>query len=66
MRSSRDNPKYNIVKIGHNSEEGSRVEETSLSSCRAASTDIPDPLSQLLPIIHRFWQVYRATSRIFT
>ena len=24
-------------------------------SCRAASTDIPDPLSPLLPIIHRFW-----------
>ena len=26
------------------------------SSCRAASTDIPDPLSSLLPIIHRLWQ----------
>ena len=27
------------------------------SSCRAASTDIPDPLSPLLPIVHRLWQV---------
>ena len=36
------------------------------SSYRAASTDIPDPLSPLLPIIHRFWQVFRATSRILT
>ena len=36
------------------------------SSCRAASTDIPDPLSPLLPIVHRFWQVFRATSRILT
>ena len=32
------------------------------SSCRAARTDIPDPLSPLLPIIHRLWQVFRATS----
>ena len=37
---------------------------SSSSSCRAASTDIPDPLSTLLPIIHRFWEVFRATSRI--
>ena len=39
---------------------------SSLSSCRAASTDIPDPLSPLLPIIHRFWLVLKATSRILT
>ena len=31
------------------------------SSCRAASTDIPDPLSPRLPIIHRLWQVFRVT-----
>ena len=36
------------------------------SSCRAASTDIPDPLSPLLPIIHRPRQVFRDTSRILT
>ena len=36
------------------------------SSCRAASTDIPDPLSPLLPVVHRLWQVFRATPRIFT
>ena len=35
-------------------------------SCRAASTDIADPLSPLLPIVHRLWQVFRATSRILT
>ena len=39
---------------------------SSSSSGRAASTDIPDPLSPLLPIIHRFWQVFRTTSRILT
>ena len=37
-----------------------------LSSCRAASTDIPDPLSPLFPIVHRLRQVFRDTSRIFT
>ena len=30
---------------------------SSSSLCRAASTDIPDPLSPLLPIVHRLWQV---------
>ena len=39
---------------------------SSWSSCCAASTDIPDPLSPLLPIVHRLWQVFRATSRILT
>ena len=38
----------------------------SSSSCRAASTDIPDPLSPLLPIVHCLWQVFRATSCILT
>ena len=38
----------------------------SSSSCRAASTDIPDPLSPLFPIVHRLWLVFRATSRILT
>ena len=36
------------------------------SSCRAASTDILDALSPLLPIVHRHWQVFRATSRVLT
>ena len=35
---------------------------SSSSSCRAASRDIPDPLSPLLPIIHRLRQVFRVTS----
>ena len=39
---------------------------SSSSSCRATSTDIPDPLLPLLPIVHRLWQVFRATSRILT
>ena len=39
---------------------------SSSSSCRAASTDIPDPLSPLFPIVHRLWQVLRATSCILT
>ena len=41
-------------------------ESSSSSSCGATSMDIPDPLSPLLPIIHRFWQVFRATSHILT
>ena len=36
------------------------------SSCRAACMDIPDPLSPLFPVVHRLWQVFRATSRILT
>ena len=39
---------------------------SSSSFCRAASMDISDPLSPLLSIIHHFWQVVRATSRIHT
>ena len=39
---------------------------SSSSSCRAASTDIPDPLLPLLHIVHRLWQVFRAKSRILT
>ena len=40
--------------------------KASSSSCRAGSTDIPDPLSPLLPIVHRSRQVLRTTSRILT
>ena len=36
------------------------------SSCRATSMDISDPLSPLLPIIHRLWQVFRVTSCVLT
>ena len=39
---------------------------TSSSSCRGASTDIPDPLSPHLPFVHRLRQVFRATSYILT
>ena len=39
---------------------------SSSSSCRAISTDIPDPLSPPLPIIYGFRQVLRATSFIYT
>ena len=39
---------------------------SSSSPCHAARTDIPDPLSPLLPIVHHLWQVFRATSRILT
>ena len=37
-----------------------------ISSCRAINKGIPDPLSPLLPIVHRLWQVFRAISRILT
>ena len=39
---------------------------SSSSSCRTIRTDIPDPLSPPLPIVHCFRQVLRATSRIGT
>ena len=45
---------------------GFKSSSSSSSSCLAASTDIPDPLSPLLPIVHRLWQVFRTTSRILT
>ena len=39
---------------------------SSSSSCRTISTDIADPLSQPLPIVHCFRQVFRHTFRIYT
>ena len=39
---------------------------SSSSSYRAGSTDIPDPLSPLLPIVHRPRQVFRRTTCILT
>ena len=42
------------------------ISSSSSSSCRTTSTDIPDPLSPLLPIVHCFWQVFRVTSCILT
>ena len=38
----------------------------SSSSCRAGSTDFPDLLSSLFPIVHRLRQVFWTTSRILT
>ena len=35
---------------------------SSSSSCRAGSTDIPDPLSPLFPIVHRLRHVFWTTS----
>ena len=43
-----------------------RGPSSSSLSCRAACTDIPGPLLLLLSIVHRLWQVFRATSRILT
>ena len=48
------------------SDNASRYQSSSSSSCRAACTDIPGPLSPLLPIVHRLRQVFRATSHILT
>ena len=38
----------------------------SSSSCHAGSTDIPDPLLSLFPIVHRLRQVFWTTSCILT
>ena len=43
-----------------------KYNSSSSSSYRAASTDVPDPLSPLFPIVHRLWQVFRTISRILT
>ena len=66
----------NIHWISHSAENGYRMDQpkhessssssSSSSSCRAASTDIPDPLSPLLPIIHRLRQVFWVTSCVLT
>ena len=37
-----------------------------ISSCRAACTNILDPLSPLLPFVHRLQHVFRVASRILT
>ena len=42
------------------------IELSSSSSCRAISTDIPDPFSPSFPIVHCFRQVVRFKSRIGT
>ena len=39
---------------------------TSSSLCRSAITDLPDPLPPPVSIIHRSWQVFKATSCIST
>ena len=38
----------------------------SSSSCCAISTDLPDPLSPPLPIVHCFQRIFRATPHIGT
>ena len=43
-----------------------RNDTSSSSSYRATSTDIPDPLSPLLPVVHHFYQVLSGTSRMLT
>ena len=43
-----------------------QIKSSSSSSCRAASIDIPDPLSPLFPIVYRLWQVFWTTSHILT
>ena len=43
-----------------------KVFYSSSSSCWAISTDIPDPLTLSLPIVHRFRQVLRDTPSILT
>ena len=39
---------------------------SSSSSSHAANTDLPDPLSPPVSIVHRFWEVFQATSCIST
>ena len=41
------------------------ISSSSSSSCRAGSTDIPDPLSPLFPIVHCPRQVFRTYIYIY-
>ena len=56
--------KFNIIWRVLNIFDRAIIYSSSSLSCLAASTDIPDPLSPLLPIVHRLWQVFRGKSRI--
>ena len=42
------------------------ISSSSSSLCPAGSTDIPDPLSSLFPIVHCLRLVFWTTSRILT
>ena len=55
------NSYYSNLKPRHLS---GNLKGSSSSSYRAGSTDIPDPLSPLLPIVHRPRQVFRTTTCI--
>ena len=46
--------------------ESSMSSSLSSSSCRAISTDIPDPLTPRLPIVHWFRHILKAISHIGT
>ena len=50
----------------HKDDDDDDISSSSSSSCRAGSTDIPDPLSPLFHIVHCPRQVFRTTSRILT
>ena len=54
------------ISISRDLQNSSYMTQRSSSSCHVASTDIPDPLLPLLPVLHRPQQVFRATSRILT
>ena len=59
-------PRYNAIFFSAAVTCKNWIVTVSSSSCRAISTDIPDPLAPSLPIIHCFQQVLRATPCIFT
>ena len=54
---------WGVMIAGHR--QTSMALNISTSSCRATGMDIPDPLSPLLPIVHRLRQVFRATPYMF-
>ena len=55
-----------ISSLNHNNLIVVYLSSSSSSSCHTTSTDIPDTLSPLLPIVHCFQQVFRATSHVST
>ena len=69
LYSSTQPPRRSIYIIIHRQtylKKGMKLMLSSSSSCRAANTDIPDPLLPLFPIVHRLRQIFRASSRILT
>ena len=65
-RSSERGSGISVQAARHDDDDDDKSSSSLSSSCLAISTDIPDPLSSPLPIVHWFRQVRRTASSIDT